>query len=68
MLTASDLHGLECALVAVHQHLQPLLDPMKTNRLFAIQIEFKIERDRTLVVKQARPQPFRGISLPADCR
>lgn len=68
VLTASDLHGLECALVAVHQHFQPLLDPMKTNRLFAIQIEFKIERDRTLVVKQARPQPFRGISLPADCR
>jgi hypothetical protein len=64
----SEIVNLACALHAVHNHFRPLLDPQQTNRLFAMQIEFKLERDRTLVVKQARPQPFGHLTLPTDCR
>jgi len=68
ILSDDDLQKLGCALGAVHNHFRPLLDPAEQNRLFAMQIEFKFERDRTLVVKQARPQPFGHLSLPTDCR
>lgn len=64
----NELDNLACALHAVHNHFRPLLDPQQTNRLFAMQIEFKFERDWTLVVKQARPQPFGHLTLPTDCR
>jgi hypothetical protein len=62
------LDNLACALHAVHNHFRARLDPQQTNRLFAMQIEFKFERDWTLVVKQARPQPFGHLTLPTDCR
>ncbi|MFT3922437.1 MAG: PEP/pyruvate-binding domain-containing protein [Myxococcales bacterium] len=69
VLSAQELRDVACGLKAVHQHFQPLLDPEQTNRLFAMQIEFKLEHaTRRLVIKQARPQPFRGIDVPADCR
>jgi hypothetical protein len=68
ILRPLDMHNVACALRAVHDHFRPLLDPAKRDRLFAMQIEFKLERDRTLVVKQARPQPFGHVALPADCR
>jgi phosphoenolpyruvate synthase/pyruvate phosphate dikinase len=58
-----------CAMRAVHEHFAPLLDPAAQDRLFAMQIEFKFERGTgDLVVKQARPQPFEGLDVPADCR
>lgn len=68
VLTLVRARRVACALAAVHEHFRPLLDPTFENRVFAMQIEFKFERDDTLVVKQARPQPFASSELPADCR
>jgi len=69
VLTLSDTHKIVCAVGAVSDHFRPLLDPQKKNQHFAMQIEFKIERDkRKLVVKQARPQPIVAVDIPQDCR
>ena len=68
VLSPGQTLDLACALHAVHAYFRPLLDPMQQNRLFAMQIEYKFERDGALVVKQARPQPFGHVELPADCR
>jgi Pyruvate phosphate dikinase, AMP/ATP-binding domain/Lamin Tail Domain len=68
VLSADEVRAVACALGAVHAHFRPLLDPGRLNRLFAMQIEFKLTRERRLYVKQARPQPFGSAELPADCR
>jgi len=68
VLALEDARRVACALAAVHNHFRPLLDPLRASRSFAMQIEFKLERDGTLVVKQARPQPFAAAELPSDCR
>jgi hypothetical protein len=69
VLPGNDAHGVACALASVHLHFRPLLDPARENRLFAMQIEWKLERGtRAVIVKQARPQPFGSERLPADCR
>ena len=69
VLPGNDAHGVACALASVQLHFRPLLDPGRENRLFAMQIEWKLERDtRDVIVKQARPQPFGSARLPADCR
>jgi hypothetical protein len=54
---------------AVDVHFEALLNPTGENRLFAMQIEYKILRDsRQVVVKQARPQLFGDVFVPNDCR
>ncbi|HMI93336.1 MAG TPA: PEP/pyruvate-binding domain-containing protein, partial [Polyangiales bacterium] len=69
VLPGKDAHGVACALASVQLHFRPLLDPGRENRLFAMQIEWKLERGtRDVIVKQARPQPFGAATLPADCR
>jgi hypothetical protein len=68
VLTPLQIQRIGCALGAVHEHFRPLLDPSGDNHLFAMQIEWKLMRDGSLVVKQARPQPFGSVELPADCR
>jgi hypothetical protein len=69
VLTLTQTRALACSLAAVHDHFRPLLDPNGQNRLFAMQVEYKFARDRgELVLKQARPQPFSGMDVPADCR
>lgn len=68
VLSPAELDRVGCALAAVHRHYRPLLDPGDENRLFAMQIEFKLDARRELVVKQARPQPFGYVALPSDCR
>jgi hypothetical protein len=46
-----------------------LLDPQAMNRLYAMQIEWKlIGPQRRLLVKQARPYNFGDIDAPTDCR
>lgn len=69
VLSLLEQRRVACATRAVHEHFRPLLDPDGTNRLFAMQIEFKFRRGtRALEVKQARPQPFGGTDFPTDCR
>jgi hypothetical protein len=69
VLAVAEIRAVACALAAVHAHFRPLLDPERLDRVFAMQIEFKFTRDaRRLYVKQARPQPFGRLELPADCR
>ena len=68
VLTFEQIQRLGCALGAIDQHFRPLLDPDQQNHLFAMQIEWKLTRENTLVVKQARPMPFKTVDLPADCR
>ena len=60
---------LMCALRAVHTHFKQLLDPANENRLFAMEIEFKLEHNtRNLAVKQTRPYSFGNLPVPEDCR
>jgi hypothetical protein len=69
VLTLTQTRALACATAAVHAHFQPLLDPTGQDRLFAMQVEYKFARGTgELVLKQARPQPFAGLDVPADCR
>jgi hypothetical protein len=69
VLSLAQARRVACAAGAVHEHFKPLLDPEDKDRLFAMQVEFKFERESgALVVKQARPQPFKGLDVPADCR
>jgi len=69
VLSFAEIQNLGCALESVHLHFRPLLDPEQTNRLFAMQIEWKlIGPERRLLVKQARPYNFGTIDAPTDCR
>jgi hypothetical protein len=68
ILSLPEVAQLACGLGAIQQHFRPLLDPQRSNRLFAMQVEFKFERSRALVIKQARLQPFGRYTPPRDCR
>lgn len=69
VLSFAEVKDLGCALDAVHHHFRPLLDPKQENRLFAMQIEWKlIGPERRLLVKQARPYNFGDLDAPTDCR
>ena len=69
VLSFAEIQNLGCALESIHLHFRPLLDPEQTNRLFAMQIEWKlIGPERRLLVKQARPYNFGTIDAPTDCR
>lgn len=69
VLSFAEIQNLGCALESIHTHFRPLLDPEQTNRLYAMQIEWKlIGPERRLLVKQARPYNFGALDAPADCR
>ena len=69
VLTFEEIKRLGCALDAIHRHFEPLLDPSHENRLFAMQIEWKlIGPEHRLLVKQARPYNFGDLDAPTDCR
>ena len=69
VLSADDANAIACALGSVQLHFAKLLDPTGSNRLFAMQIEWKLAPGtRQVIVKQARPQPFGNAELPKDCR
>jgi hypothetical protein len=69
VLSFAEIQNLGCALESIHLHFRPLLDAEQTNRLFAMQIEWKlIGPERRLLVKQARPYNFGSIDAPTDCR
>lgn len=69
VLSFAEIHNLGCALESIHLHFRPLLDPNSMNRLYAMQIEWKlIGPERRLLVKQARPYNFGTLDAPTDCR
>jgi hypothetical protein len=69
VLSFAEIQGLGCALDSIHAHFQPLVDPERENRLYAMQIEWKlIGPQRRLLVKQARPYSFGTLDVPSDCR
>jgi hypothetical protein len=69
VLSFAEIQILGCALESIHRHFRPLIDPDMSNRLYAMQIEWKlIGSARQLLVKQARPYNFGGLDAPADCR
>jgi hypothetical protein len=69
VLSFAEIQNLGCALKSIHFHFRPLLDPREENRLYAMQIEWKlIGPERRLLVKQARPYNFGTIDAPTDCR
>jgi hypothetical protein len=69
VLSFAEIQNLGCALESIHQHFQPLIDPEQANRLYAMQIEWKlIGPERRLLVKQARPYNFGNLDAPTDCR
>ncbi len=68
ILSDSEIDRVACTLSAIHDAFRPLLDPEGEARWFAMDIEFKFDRDRTLSVKQARPYSFGNIEIPIDCR
>jgi len=69
VLSFPEIRGLGCVLGAIHRHFQPLVDPTNENRLYAMQIEWKLLKpDRIPLVKQARPYTFGSLEVPQDCR
>jgi hypothetical protein len=69
VLTFPEVRALGCMLGAIHKHFQPLVDPANENRLFAMQIEWKlVAPGRSPLVKQARPYTFGTLEVPQDCR
>jgi len=69
VLSFAEIQALGCALESIHVHFRPLVDPDEMNRLYAMQIEWKlIGPERRLLVKQARPYNFGTIDAPTDCR
>jgi hypothetical protein len=69
VLSFAEIQNLGCALESIHLHFQPLIDPSFEDRLFSMQIEWKlIGPERRLLVKQARPYSFKAIDAPTDCR
>lgn len=69
VLSFAEIQQLGCALESIHIHYRPLIDPAHENRLYAMQIEWKlIGPERRLLVKQARPYNFGIIDAPTDCR
>jgi hypothetical protein len=69
VLSFAEIQQLGCALESIHIHYRPLIDPTQENRLYAMQIEWKlIGPERRLLVKQARPYNFGIIDAPTDCR
>jgi hypothetical protein len=69
VLSLGEIQNLGCALGAVHAHFEPMVDPNGENRLYSMQIEWKlIGPERRLLVKQARPYTFGTLDVPADCR
>jgi Pyruvate phosphate dikinase, AMP/ATP-binding domain/Lamin Tail Domain len=69
VLAFREVQALGCALHSVHEHFKPLVDPKGENRLYAMQIEWKlIGAERRLLVKQARPYSFGDLDAPTDCR
>jgi hypothetical protein len=69
VLSFLEIQGLGCALESIHTHFHPLIDPQDLNRLYAMQIEWKlIGPERRLLVKQARPYNFGELDAPTDCR
>lgn len=69
VLSFAEIQTLSCALESIHDHFQPLIDPDAKNRLYAMQIEWKLMGpERRLLVKQARPYSFGTIDAPTDCR
>ena len=69
VLSEAEVDVAACTLRAIHDHFEPILDPMGDNRWFAMDVEFKlVTPGRQLVVKQARPYSFGNADIPADCR
>jgi hypothetical protein len=69
VLSFPEIQSLGCALESIHEHFRPLVDPKGENRLYAMQIEWKlIGPERRLLVKQARPYSFGTLDVPSDCR
>jgi hypothetical protein len=69
VLNEAEVAQVSCALLAVHDHFRPLLDPDQQNPWFAMEIEFKlIGPERRLHIKQARPHSFGHPEIIRDCR
>ncbi|MFT3925154.1 MAG: PEP/pyruvate-binding domain-containing protein [Myxococcales bacterium] len=69
VLASDEIRELACALGALHDHFEALMNADGKNRWFTMEVEFKVVGDaRDLVIKQARPFPFSAARLPADCR
>jgi pyruvate phosphate dikinase-like enzyme len=69
VLTSEEVVDLSCALRAVHQAFEPLLNPAGNNPWFAMEVEFKlIGAERRLLIKQARPHSFGAATSFGDCR
>lgn len=69
VLSFPEVQRLGCVLKSIHDHYRPLVDPDGENRLYAMQIEWKLMGpERRLLVKQARPYSFGALQAPGDCR
>lgn len=66
VMTEPESWNMVCALLDIHEHFQPLLDPAGENPWFAMDIEFKLlGQGRAPLIKQARAYSF-GDDVPSD--
>lgn len=58
VFTDAELDELASYLAAIHGHFRTIFTP---GAGFAMDVEFKLDRERRVVIKQARPVPRRGL-------
>lgn len=69
VMSSAEVEQVACALRAIHQWFKPLIDPQGDDPWFAMEIEFKrLDGERALHIKQARPHPFAHVADFGDCR
>ena len=67
--TPQEIRALACAINAVQNHFEGLLNAEGDDPWFTMESEFKfLGAQRTLLIKQARPYPVGDVNIADDCR
>ena len=67
--TPAEVRALACAMSAIQEHFEGLLNTEAEDPWFTMESEFKfLGPERQLLIKQARPYPLGNVNIANDCR